>query len=66
MLGLLAALVDIDRILAIECVYAYGSDPNESYNLAAESKHATTVQELAEMLERGWRSALPALAEKTE
>ena len=47
-------------------LYDHRSDPNESNNLAAESKHATTVQELAEMLERGWRSALPALAEKTE
>ena len=47
-------------------LYDHRSDPNESYNLAAESKHATTVQELAEMLERGWRSALPALVEKTE
>ena len=47
-------------------LYDHRSDPDESYNLAAESKHAITVQELAEMLEHGWRSALPALAEKTE
>jgi len=54
-----------NQVVARE-LYDHRFDPDESYNLAAESKHATTVQELAEMLERGWRSALPALAEKTE
>jgi iduronate 2-sulfatase len=47
-------------------LYDHDSDPHEAFNVAAQSKHAETIRELAGMLERGWKSVLPATAEKTQ
>ncbi len=40
-------------------LYDHEPDPNEYTNLAKDPKCAATVKELHELLEKGWRAALP-------
>jgi uncharacterized sulfatase len=40
-------------------LYDHENDPNESSNLAKDPKCAETVKELHELLQKGWRAALP-------
>lgn len=53
---------DSKQVVARE-LYDHHHDPHESRNLAAQPKKAAAIQELAEMLEGGWRSVLPVNAE---
>ena len=47
------------RLLAVE-LYDHESDPNETKNVAMGSKYEKVREELAEILDRGWRGVLPA------
>jgi iduronate 2-sulfatase len=47
-------------------LYDHDSDSHESRNVAVQPKYADAIRELAEMLDGGWRSVLPANAEKSE
>lgn len=45
-------------------LYDYEKDPEETVNLAAHPEHAGTVKELRELLQKGWRAALPAAGDR--
>lgn len=40
-------------------LYDHETDPHEMQNVAEETQHTGTVKQLAELLRRGWKSALP-------
>jgi arylsulfatase A-like enzyme len=40
-------------------LYDHEAEPSEHTNLAKDPKCAATVKELHELLEKGWRAALP-------
>ncbi|MEN3941155.1 sulfatase [Prosthecobacter sp. SYSU 5D2] len=41
-------------------LYDHDNDPKETVNLAADAKHAETVQQLSAQLAAGWKEAVPA------
>ncbi len=47
-------------------LYDHDSDLHETRNVATLPKHAEAIRELAELLDSGWKSALPATAEKAQ
>ena len=44
-------------------LYDQSSDPNEMQNIAEQPGQSAVVRRLAEVLETGWRAALPAKGE---
>jgi uncharacterized sulfatase len=40
-------------------LYDHDADPKELKNLAADSAHAKTVEEMKALLQGGWKAALP-------
>ena len=46
-------------------LYDYDTDPYETRNVATQPDQADTIREVAGILERGWKSVLPATAENT-
>ena len=47
-----------DKVLARE-LYDHWKDPQENINAVAQQEYEQDVQRLAQMLNRGWRAALP-------
>lgn len=52
---------DTQRVVARE-LYDHDADPNEMRNVATANEHSKTVRELAEVLDGGWKPALPPSA----
>jgi iduronate 2-sulfatase len=48
-----------DGGLAARELYDLSADPQENHNVVAQPRYAEAVDELAELLDAGWRSALP-------
>ena len=46
-------------------LYDHATDPHEMRNIADHREHAATVETLAGLLDRGWKSVLPAGTEKS-
>lgn len=56
---------DTNQVLTRE-LYDHDADPHETQNVAMQPKYAKEILELADILDRGWKSAQPRPVEKTQ